>query len=186
VTVQYPEDFYGFPQVPFHIHLGMRFLRPKPDGPATVVLPANPKFMHADGTQSIAAVYTVGEVAAGIAVCDALVLHATQADTNMTPLVLTRETHFTPGAPAVGELRSETGFVGDASAAVEKLKGSRKIKVETEARLYGEDGELAGELLVNFYVRLMPLERLRAMAGALTPRMAGQTGPGERSPDGPG
>ena len=39
----------------------------------------------------------------------------------------------------------------------------------------GQRGELVGELVVNFYVRLMQLDRLKAMAGALTPRMAGET-----------
>ncbi|MFL5884347.1 MAG: hypothetical protein ACJ77M_04695 [Thermoleophilaceae bacterium] len=174
MSVTYPDDFYGFPQVPLHVHLGMRFLRERPDGPATVVLPALPEFTHEDGTQSPAAVFTIGEVAAGIAVCDALMLHATEAETEMMPLVLTRETRFTPRAPARGELRSRTGFVGDSGAAVEKLKRSRKVRVETEARLYDEHDEVVGELLVSFYVRLMPLERLKAMAGALTPRMAGE------------
>ena len=85
-----------------------------------------------------------------------------------------RETRFTPRGPARGELRSTTRFVGDSAAAVEKLKRSRKVRVETEAELHDENGDLAGELLVSFYVRLMPLDRLKAMAGALTPRMAGE------------
>lgn len=173
--VPYPEDFYGFPQVPFHIHLGMRFLRREPDGQATVLLPPSAEFTYPDGTQSHAAVYTVGEVAAGIAVCDALLLHAAEAETSMTPLVLTRQTRFTPSAPAYGEIRSETAFVGDSGDAVERLRSSRKVNVETAAQLFGEDGKLAGELRVNFYVRLMELSRLKAMAGQLTPRMAGQS-----------
>jgi hypothetical protein len=102
-------------------------------------------------------------------------LHATEAETAMMPLVLTRETRFTPPATARGELRSRTRFAGDSAAAVEKLKRSRKVRVETEAELYDESGELVGELVVNFYVRLMQLDRLKAMAGALTPRMAGET-----------
>jgi hypothetical protein len=177
MSVQYPDDFYGFPEVPFHIHLGMRFERPDPTGPAEVLLPAGPEFTGPDGGQSLAAVYTLGEVAAGIAVCDALMLHAAEAETSMMPLVLTQETHFTPGEPARGLLRSETSFVGDSSKAVEKLKKSRKVKVETAARLFDEDKKLAGELRVHFYVRLMELERLKAMAGMLTPRMSGEASP---------
>ena len=169
---RFPDDFYGFPEVPLHIHLGMQFLRPDPEGPATVTVPASPDFTDEDGRQSLAAVYTCGEVAAGIAVCDALVLNAAEAETAMVPLVLTRETQFTPHERARGEIRSETGFVGDSSAAVDKLRSARKVMVRTEARLYDEDDRLAGELLVDFYVRLMDRSRLEAMAGALTPTMA--------------
>lgn len=172
--IEYPEDFYGFPEVPLHIHLGMSFTRLRPEGPAVVGLPASPLFTGPGGRQSATAVYTVGEVAAGIAVCDALVLHVAEAETDMVPLVLTQETSFKPGAAALGELRSETSFVGDSGQAVERLKTSRKVKVKTEARVYVGDGQLAGELLVQFYVRLMTRSRLEAMAGALTPRMAGQ------------
>lgn len=177
--MDFPDDFYGFPEVPFHIELGMSFSRPRPDGPASVELPADPGRVDADGVQSPAAVYTCGEVAAGIAVCDALLLHAANAETAMTPLVLTQKTRFRPGAPARGRIRSETSFAGDSSEAAERLKRSRKVKVDCEAELYGEDDALAGTMTVQFYVRLMELERLKAMAGALTPRMAGQSGPGE-------
>jgi hypothetical protein len=175
-AIEFPADFYGFPQVPFHIHLGMTFERPRPDGPAVVTLPSSPETVGDDGLQSLAAVYTVGEVACGIAVCDALLLHAAEADTSMTPLVLTREARFYPRTRARGEIRSETRFVGDSQEAVRRLRTARKVKVETAARLLDADGELAGEMDVFFYVRLMQLSRLEAMAGALTPRMAGQTG----------
>jgi hypothetical protein len=175
-TVEYPPDFYGFPQVPFHIHLGMTFERERPDGPAVVTLPAAPETVADDGRGSLAAVYTVGEVACGIAVCDALLLHAAEADTAMTPLVLTREARFRPNGRPRGAIRSETRFVGDSQAAVRRLRTSRKVKVQTAARLWDGEGELAGEMDVFFYVRLMELSRLEAMAGALTPRMAGQAG----------
>jgi hypothetical protein len=169
---RFPEDFYGFPEVPLHIHLGMRFLRPDPDGDAVVEMPASPNIVDADGRHSLGAVYTVGEVAAGIAVCDALVLNAAEAETAMVPLVLTRETQFTPHARARGTIRSQTSFVGDSAEAVERLRSSRKVMVKTEARLHDDEDTLAGELIVDFYVRLMDRSRLEAMAGALTPTMS--------------
>jgi hypothetical protein len=170
----YPDDFYGFPEVPFHVYLGMTFTRPRPDGPAVVTAPALPGTSTAGGAQSLAAVYTVGEVACGVAVCDALLLHHTMADAATAPLVLTREVTFRPRAAAVGAIRSETWFVGDAAEARERFARARKLKVETEARLYGEDGELAGETRALFYLRLMDRGRLEAMAGTLVSTLSGQ------------
>lgn len=169
----YPDDFYGFPEVPLHIHLGMRFLRPDPAGPAVVVLPALDEIVESDGTHSPAAVFTVGEVAAGIAVCDALLLHAAEAETAMIPLVLTRQTRFVPGpSRAKGEISSTTSIEGDDGAAAQRLRRSRKTQVEAKAELRTADGAVVGRSSVNFYVRLMDRERLEAMAGALTPRLA--------------
>lgn len=169
----FPEDFYGFPDVPFHIHLQMRFSRPDPTGPAEVVLPAAPERTGVDSSQSTTAVFTVGEVAAGIAVCDALLLHATEAETSMIPLVLTRTARFRSSGAGHGEIRSQTEFVGDAGAAVAQLMRTRKVRVETVARLYGDNDDLAAEMDVGFYVRLMELSRLEAMAQTLMPRMQG-------------
>ena len=171
--VAYPEDFYGFPEVPLHIHLGMRFLRPDPAGPAVVVLPALPEIVEPDGALSAAAVFTAGEVAAGIAICDALLLHAAEAETAMIPLVLTRRTHFAPGpSRATGEISSTTTVDDAEGAAAERLRRSRKTQVVAHAELRTAAGDVVGRSSVDFYVRLMDRGRLEAMAGALTPRLA--------------
>jgi hypothetical protein len=170
--VGYHDDFYGFRDVPFHVHLGMRFERPDPAGPAVVTLPAQSHLLEPDGRQSMAAVYAVGEVASGISVCDALLLHAAEAESALMPLVLTKRAVFTPMARPYGDVRSRTACVGDASAAAEKLRASRKVKVEVEGELLGDGDEVAGRIHVYFYVRLMELSRLEAMAGELMPAMA--------------
>jgi hypothetical protein len=172
VGIGFPEDFYGFREVPFHIHLGMRFERPEPGGRAIVTLPASADICDADGLHSPAAVYTVGEVATGIEVCDALLLHAAEAETTLMPLVLTTISRFWQRGPARGDIHAETEFVGDTGAEAQKLRENRKTKVETRARLYGDGSTLAGEMQVFFYVRLMELSRLEAMAGTLMPAMA--------------
>lgn len=168
----YPDDFYGFREVPFHVHLGMTFERPDPTGPALVTLPAQPHLLDADGLHSPAAIYTVGEVASGISICDALMLHAADAGTTLMPLVLTRRAVFTPVAVTGGDIRSRAVFVGDVPAATERLRRSRKVNVEVECALLGAGDGLVGRVHVYFYVRLMELRRLEAMAGMLMPAMA--------------
>jgi acyl-coenzyme A thioesterase PaaI-like protein len=169
--MSFPDDFYGFREVPFHVHLGMRFERPDPDGPAVVTLPAQRHLLGHDGRQSTAAAYTVGEVAAGIAVCDALLLHATP-DAALMPLVLTRRAEFTPGPRPRGDIRSRASFAGDAAAAADGLRRSRKAKVAVECALSADGDEPAGHVTVHFYVRLMDPRRLEAMAGPLMPALA--------------
>jgi hypothetical protein len=169
----YPDDFYGFRDVPFHVHLGMRFQRPDPEGAAVVTLPPAPGLLNPDGTQSPAAVYTVGEVASGISVCDALALHGAGEDTTLVPLVLTRRTGFdAAGSPPRGELRSRARFAEDAEAATERLRTGRKANLEVECQVLTEDDGVAGNLRVYFYVRLMSLSRLEAIAGQMVPGMA--------------
>jgi hypothetical protein len=168
----FPDDFYGFREVPFHVHLGMTFERPDPSGPAVVTLPAQPHLLDRRGAHSPAAAYTVGEVASGISVCDALALHGAGADTDLMPLVLTKRTVFRPATSARGDLRSRARFVGESGEAAERLRSSRKVSVEVACTVLGEGEQLAGEVHVYFYVRLMQLSRLEAMAGQLMPAMA--------------
>lgn len=168
----YPGDFYGFPEVPFHIHLGMRFERPDPNGPAVVTLPTRSDLLGGDGRHSAAALYTVGEVASGIAVCDALLARISKDTTTLMPLVLTTRAVFTPLIRPSGDIRSRTRFLGDAVAAVQKLGRTRKVKVEVEGEMLNDHNELTGRIHVYFYVRLMELSRLEVMAGELMPAMA--------------
>ena len=175
----FEDEFYGFPEIPFHIHLGMTFSRPEPGGPAVVTIPASPAIVGPDRRQSICAVYTVAEVSSGIAMCDGLLLRdVTEASPGMRPLALTRECSFRPGEPAFGEIRSETWFASDPERAAEQLVTRRKVKVEARARVHADDGTLAGEMRAMFYVRLMELSRLEAMAGTLTPTLAGESASG--------
>lgn len=150
----------------------MRFERPEPEGPAVVTLPAQPHLLGPDGRHSFAALYTVGEVASGISICDALVLGAGEGATTLMPLVLTTRAVFKPFACPRGAIRSRTAFVGEVSAAAERLRSSRKVKVEVEGTLLGDNDEVAGHMRVYFYVRLMESSRLEAMAGTLMPAMA--------------
>lgn len=166
------EDFYGFPQVPFHVHLGMRFDRPGADGAAVVTLPSAPHLVGAGGRHSVAAVYTVGEVASGIAICDALALSMIDPGTQLMPLVLTKGAVFTPAARPRGDIYSEAKAIGDVQGAAERLRTVRKANLEVRCTLRGEADRVAGRLHVYFYVRMMDPGRLEAMAGELMPAMA--------------
>ena len=170
---RYPADFYGFPAIPFHVHLGMTFARPDPDGGAVLTIPAKPEIVGPGGQQSPAAVYTVAEVACGVAAADALLLHQTMGGDETTALVLTRRIAFWPKRPAYGAISSETWLVGDADAALAKLLRTRKVDVETWARVRDESGSTACEMQAIFYARLMDRSRLQAMSGPLLPSMAG-------------
>jgi len=170
----YPDDFYGFPEVPFHVHLGMRFDRPCPDGPAVVTLPSQPHLVEPDGRHSVAAVYTVGEVASGIAICDALALSKPDPETKLMPLVLTRKAVFKSACRPRGDIRSRAEALGDVPAAAERLRTRRKASIEVRCTLHGDGDDVAGLLHVYFYVRMMELGRLEAMAGEMMPAMAGR------------
>jgi acyl-coenzyme A thioesterase PaaI-like protein len=174
-AAEFESEFYGFPEIPFHIHLGMRFHRADGDGQAVVTIPASPEFTEPGGIQSPCAVYTVAEVSSGLAMCDGLSLRAlTEEVGNMRPLALTRECSFRPLAPARGEIHSETWFESDRDEALERLRKRRKVTVRAGARVIDESGTVAAEMDAKFYVRLMELERLEAMAGTLTPTISGE------------
>ena len=169
----YPENFYGFPDIPFHVHLGMTFSRRVDDGPPVVTLPALDRHAGADGRQSASAVYTLGEVACGVQACDDLLVHTLyEADTTV-PLVLTRRIVFRPLAPAYGELRSRTRGADDAEAVRERLAKRRRLQLETRAVLVDEHGTVAGETHAEFYVRIMARERFEAMTGTLLSTLTG-------------
>jgi hypothetical protein len=168
----FPDDFYGFRDVPYHVHLGMRFERPDPAGAAVVALPPAASLLTPGGAHSPAAVFTVGEVASGISVCDILALHGAGEDTELVPLVLTRRTSFEPGAEVAGELRSRARFDDDAERAAERLRSARKANVEVGCEILGEGGAGAGRMRVYFYVRMMSLSRLETIAGQMVPGMA--------------
>jgi acyl-coenzyme A thioesterase PaaI-like protein len=164
------ERFYDFPNIPMHKYLAMTFEREHPDGPAIVTLPSSPEYTAADGTQSEAAVFTIGEVAAGVAVSDAIVPIAMESDKR--PVVLTKSASFSPKAPARGAMTAECAVVGDYEAAFERMRKRFKADVDIGVKIYDEQGTLVGESVLHFYVRLMDESRLKAMA-AMSPGMAG-------------
>jgi acyl-coenzyme A thioesterase PaaI-like protein len=168
----YPVDFYGFPEVPFHIHLGLRFERPNPRGPATVMLPTRKDLLGDRNRHATAALFTVGEVAAGIAICDALLLGAHKATSARMPLVLTRRTVFEPLSPPDGDIRSHGMQVAEACAGLEKLRISRKVMVDAAGSILDDRDDVVARIRVSFYVRLMEPSSLKAMVGALIPAMA--------------
>jgi hypothetical protein len=171
---EFDDEFYGFPEIPFHIHLGMRFTRPDPDGEAIVTLPASAAVTGPERRQSMCAVYTTAEVAGGIAMCDGLSLRdVAELDPSFVPLALTRRARFRPGEEAIGDLTSHCRFATDADEARERLRTKRKVSVAVEVEVRDERGALAGTMLAHYYVRVMSRSNLEAMAGTLTPTMAG-------------
>jgi hypothetical protein len=170
----FDDEFYGFPEIPFHVHLGMRFTRPDPDGEAIVTLPASAELAGPGGRQSLCAVYTTAEVAGGIAMCDGLSLRdVAELDPSFVPLALTRRARFRPADEAIGDLRSHCRFATDADEARRRLRTKRKVTVDVEVEVHDERGVLAGTMLAHYYVRVMRRSNLEAMAGTLTPTMAG-------------
>src|SRR6266571_4640318 len=111
--------FYDFPTIPLHMHLGITFEREHSDGPAICTLPANPEFLLPDGTQSEAAIYTIGEVSGGVAVSDAVVPVA--ARLGMRPVILTKKATFRPLAQARGSMTGVCEVAGDYDAAVDRM-----------------------------------------------------------------
>jgi len=164
VRVPYPDDFYGFVDMPFHQHLGVRFTRPDPYEPAIVGLPPRPDLLGRDGEQSPAAVYTVAEIAAAMAACDAIVPHAPDIMATMKPAMLTVGASFEALRPAYGELTADARVRGDGARAVERLRTAKKVKMDIDIEVSGDDGEPVGRATVHFYVRLMDESRLRAIA----------------------
>jgi hypothetical protein len=154
-------NFYGFPKFPFHVHLGMTFERLEPSGRARIAIPASASIAAADGRQSVVAVYTVGEVAAGIEVCDSLVPYG--AELGMGVLVLTRSASFRSLAGACGEVRAETRFAADPDAVAQRLAARRKASADVAVTVLDERDVPVGEHTVCFYIRLVDERRMAAM-----------------------
>ena len=162
--------FYDFPTIPLHMHLGITFEREHPDGPAICTLPANPEFQLADGAQSEAAIFTIGEVSGGVAVSDAVVPVAAQL--GMRPVILTKSATFRPLARARGSMTGVCEVAGDYDAAVTRMNKRKKADVAIAVKVHDEDGTLVGESVLYYYVRLMDESRLKAMA-SMSSGMAG-------------
>jgi hypothetical protein len=162
-----PENFWGFPGVPFHQRMGIEFSR-DPDGSSVVSLPGSAEVLDGDGEQSTAAVYTVAEIASALRTCDELAAEAEELPQDMYPVMLAREVRFRTLAPPRGGIAARTRFVGDSAEVVRKIEKRRKGNVTISVHITGDGGEPVGEAEIDFYVRVMSEERLLAMTAAAT------------------
>ena len=155
------EGFYAVPTVPFNVHLGIVFGR-EPSGEPRISLPPKPEISGPDGQHSVAAVYTLGDVASAVKACDAIWPRA--AEMGMIPLLLTTWARFRPHGPARGTIRAVTSLAGDLEKTM--ATGSRKATIEIAAELVGEDGAGVGEYQTRIYARLMERSRAQALAAS--------------------
>jgi len=164
--------FYDFPTIPLHTHLGITFEREggDPDAAAVCTLPANPEFTLPDGTQSQAAIFTIGEVSGGVAVSDAVVPVAAQM--GLRPVILTKTATFNTLGTARGWMTGLCEVHGDYDASVERMHKRKKADVAIAVKIVDEHGTHVGESVLYYYVRLMDEERLKSMA-AMSSGMGG-------------
>jgi hypothetical protein len=159
------EGFYSVPTVPFNVHLGIVFEREQ-SGESRISLPPKPEILGPDGQHSVAAVYTLGDVASAVQACDAIWPRA--ADLGMVPLLLTTWAHFRSRLPARGTVSAVTNLVGDLDQALGEATGPRKATIEITADLFAEDGVQVGDYRTRIYARLMERSRARALAESVS------------------
>lgn len=151
-----PENFYGLPELPFNLHLGLTFERSEPAGPATLRVPLHPLDGREPAEQAPGAIYTVGEVAAAVATLDSLI-------PVMPVILLTRGGRFTRLATARGGVFTEAR-TRDGDTVVERLRAARKLHVEADVVLRDEDTrEAVAEMTVRFYARPMRASLLKGL-----------------------
>lgn len=157
------EGFYaGLLTVPFHRHLGVVIER-TPSG-ARVAIPPKPEIVGPDGHHSPAAVYALGDVASSVQICEEIAPRALELE--MGAVFLTVSATFQPRAPARGTLEGSAKMVSGLDREVGRAKETKKATVEVAATVAGEDGELAGEHRMSFYVRFMEVSRVQEMVPA--------------------
>ncbi|HEX8743543.1 MAG TPA: hypothetical protein VF712_10445 [Thermoleophilaceae bacterium] len=158
-----PEEFWGALDVAYHRHLGIEFDRDE-RGRGVVTLPARPELTEPDGRHSDAALFTVGDVAAGLAVCDALLpaLGEPPAGTQLGLLTtgarLRMRAAVAPG-PLRGEAHVEIG-PAELAAALEK---TRKFKFEVCVDVAAGGSAAAAEVRLDMVFRLMRERQFDAM-----------------------
>jgi acyl-coenzyme A thioesterase PaaI-like protein len=157
------EGFYAsLLTVPFHRHLGVVIER-TPAG-VRVAIPPKPEIVGPDGQHSVAAIYTLGDVASSMQVCEEIAPRALELE--MGAVFLTVSTSFQPGAPARGTLEATASLVSGLDQEVGRAKESKKATVEVAATVAGEDDGPAAEHRTRFYVRFMEVSRIQEMAPA--------------------
>ncbi len=156
------EAFYAeLLSVPFHGHLGVALDRDAPPGRPRVTIPSRPEIVSEDGEHSPSAVYTLGEAASAIEMCDAIAPRA--VETGKGAIFFTVSGAFQPR----GRARGTIGAITELVKGLERGEGGegapRKATVEVAAKVVGEGGEVVGEQQFSFYVRFMERDRMRGM-----------------------
>lgn len=147
--------------VPFHQHLGVEIERVPASGKARVTIPPKPEITAPDQQHSPAAVFTLGDAASAVEMCDAIAPRALEM--GMGAIFLTVSAGFRPRGPACGTITATTSLVSGLKDADEGEKGVKKSTIVVAASILGEDGELAAEQRVSFYVRFMEEGRMREL-----------------------
>jgi hypothetical protein len=158
-------DYFGFREVPFHRHLGVRFWRESEHEPPLVGLPAA-MACGAGATHSPAAVYTIAEIASALAASDTLAGEVSEFSDALIPVMLATGASFTVLRDARGDIFARAALQEDPAATVERLRIARKVRIRILTRVFdndaGEEGAV-GELELRFYIRLMDERRLQAI-----------------------
>lgn len=162
------EGFFGFANVPFHRHLGLRFSRDAPDGPPVVTLPWQPHLAGPGGEVSPSAAYTVAEVASALAASDTLSAAAPKIPDGMIPVMLATKGSFrSHGRAGLGDVVAHARLLDDVGDAVRRVEKARKVRITIVTELT-VDGRIIGDSRLNFYIRMMDEPRLQALRAAAT------------------
>jgi acyl-coenzyme A thioesterase PaaI-like protein len=156
------EGFYAsLLTVPFHRHLGVVIER-TPSG-VRVAIPPKPEIVGPDGHHSVATVFTLGDIASSVQVCEEIAPRALELE--MGAVFLTVSASFQSRAPARGTLEVTANMISGLEQDVGRAKETKKAIVEVAATVAG-DGGPAGEHRMKFYVRFMEASRVQEMAPA--------------------
>jgi hypothetical protein len=156
------EAFYAeLLSVPFHEHLGVALDRGAQPGEPRVTIPPKPEIVTPDGHHSVAAVYTLGEAASAIEMCDEVAPRALEF--GMGGMFFTVSARFEPRGAARGTIGAITRLVNGLDEAVHGGTAAKKASVDVAAVVVTADGTVVGEQRFSFYVRFMELSRMRAM-----------------------
>jgi hypothetical protein len=146
-------------KVPWHAHLGIALDRDADQGPR-LVIESRPQMANENGELPPGAVFTLGEVAAGAALCEEIIPHALARGSGAV--------FFT----VAGTLRPQGRAIGKIAAVAELVNGidvdeegvaRRNADVDVVARVMRDDGATVGEHRFSYRVRFMEISRMGAM-----------------------
>lgn len=159
------DNFFGFREVPFHRHLGVRFWREGKHEPPLVGLPAE-SACGEGGAHSPAAIYTIAEIASALAASDTLAGEVPEFSADLIPVMLATGASFRVLREARGDILARAALQEDPAATVERLRIARKVRITILTRVFDEGAAeegAVGELELRFYIRLMDERRLQAI-----------------------
>ena len=145
--------------VAFHQHVGIAFDREAPAGQPKLTVAARPEIASQEGEHSPATLYTLGDAAAALELCEAIAPRALELGKGA--IFFTVSSSLRTSAPAVGTIGATAALVKGLDASVGKKGASRKGTVEVAAALVGGGGEQVGEQRSSFYVRFIDLSRMQ-------------------------